>query len=235
MTFGVQWAALAVLLACALWRLPSMLRGHNRGMFWILACMSLCVALSIPPIYLAVDGVLGERNVANVILRLSLFAVFYLLGSRIAAAYDSPLAARLIKGPVGIAALVLCCLGICLSYLASDVAGSSVGLASLSTHQSSIEVYKWFGLAYVGYISAVVVIPTAKAALSPRPWPDRIAALLMCAGFALAAALVPLNTLELSHGIETIAAFVAILLVAAGLSLLWLSFTLRPRPDASAG
>ena len=232
MTFTVQWATLAVLLGCTAWRLPSMLRGHNRSMFWIFAFMSICVALSIEPIYLWADGLLGQRNIANVFLRMSLYAVFYLLGSKIAAAYNSPLARQLISGPVGLSVLVICALGIWISYFSSDVAGSSVGMASLS-HQGSIEVYKWFGLVYVCYVAAVVVIPTGRAALSRRPYLDRAAALLMCIGFTLAAAILPLNAFELRHGIETITAFTAILFVAAGLSLVWLSFLRRPMRDDS--
>ncbi len=232
MTFTVQWATLTVLLGCTAWRLPSMLKGHNRSMFWIFAFMSLCVALSIGPIYLWADGLLGQRNITNVILRLSLYAVFYLLGSKIAAAYNSPLARQLISGPVGQTVLVICSLGIWISYFSSDVAGSSVGMASLS-HQSSIEVYKWFGLAYVAYVAAAVVIPTGRAAFSKRPCLDRIAALLMCIGFALAAVLLPLNALNLQHRIETTTSFAAILCVAAGLALVWLSFLRRPMPDDS--
>lgn len=232
MTFTLQWATLAVLLGCTAWRLPSMLRGHNRSMFWIFAFMSLCVGLSIAPIYLWVDGLLGQRNLANVFLRLSLYAVFYLLGSKIAAAYNSPLARQLISGPAGMSVLVICSLGIWISYFSSDVAGSSVGMASLS-HQSSIEVYKWFGLAYVAYVAAVVVIPTGRTAFSQRPYLDRIAALLMCIGFVLAAAMLPLNAVELRNSIETTTAFAAILFVTAGLALVWLSFLRRPMPSES--
>lgn len=233
MTFSVQWVTLAVLVGCTAWRLPSMLKGHNRSMFWIFASMTLCVALSIGPIYLSVDALLGQRNIANVVLRLSLFAVFFLLGSKIAAAYDSRVARRLIHGPVGIAVLVICSLGIWISYFASDVAGSSVGMGSLSG-QTSIEVYKWFGLAYLGYVAAVAAIPTARAALHPRPLLARVAALFMSAGFAMTAALLPLHALELpSASIETTLAFAAIILVATGLSLVWLSFVRRPLPDVT--
>lgn len=234
MTFSVQWVALAVMVACTLWRLPTLLRGQGRGMFWIFASMTLCVALSIAPIYLAVDAVLGERNIANVVLRISLFVIFFLLGTRIADAYDSTWARRLIRGPVGIAMLVLCIVGVWASYFASDVAGSSVGMASLST-QTSIEVYKWFGLAYPAYIAAVVVIPTAAAAFSQRPPIARTAAAFMAMGFALTAALVPVHALELPHSIETPVGFVAILLTAVGFSLVWLSVRTQKRPVAPRG
>ena len=72
----LQWVVLGVCLLCTAWRLPALRSGHNRGLFWIFALASIAVALSIPSIYLPVDQLLGEHNLANVIVRLSLFAVY---------------------------------------------------------------------------------------------------------------------------------------------------------------
>lgn len=226
MTMTLQWVALAVCLGCTAWRIPALAQRRNRGMFWTFAFLSICVALSIPAIYMPLDALLGGRNLANVFLRLSLFAVFYLLASRVAAAYNSPLARRLIKGPVGLAILIACSLGIWISYFLSDVEGSSTGMAGLAD-QPSIEAYKVFGLAYAAYAAAVVVIPTAKAAFSNRPMLDRTAALLMCIGFAMVCASVPLQLLE-NGTIEALFSFGPILFVAAGLALVWISFLRRP-------
>ncbi|WP_269937141.1 hypothetical protein [Arthrobacter sp. HY1533] len=228
MTLTLQWVALAVCLGCTAWRIPALAQRRNRGMFWTFAFISICVALSIHAIYMPLDGLLGGRNLTNVFLRLSLFAVFYLLASRVAAAYNSPLARRLIKGPVGLAILIACSLGIWISYFLSDVDGSSTGMASLAD-QPSIEAYKWFGQAYMAYAAAVVVIPTAKAAFSNRPPLDRAAALLMCIGFAMVCATMPLQLLE-DGAIETRVAFASIIFVAAGLALVWVSFMRRPVP-----
>lgn len=226
MTLTLQWVALIVCLGCTAWRIPSLAQRRNRGMFWTFAFISICVALSIHAIYMPLDELLGGRNLTNVFLRLSLFTVFYLLASKVAAAYNSPLARKLIKGPVGLAILIACSLGIWISYFLSDVHGSSTGMASLSD-QPSIEAYKWFGQAYMVYAAAVVAIPTARAAFSNRPLLDRAAALLMCIGFAMVCATMPLQLLE-SEAIETRVAFGSIIFVAAGLALVWVSFIRTP-------
>lgn len=233
MTMTLQWVALAVCLGCTAWRVPSLARGRNRGMFWTFAFMTICVALSIHAIYIPLDSVLGGRNLTNVFLRLSLFAVFYLLASRVAAAYNSPLARKLIKGPAGMSVLIACSLGIWISYFLSDVEGSSTGMAGFAD-QPSIEVYKVFGLAYAAYAAAVVVIPTAKAAFSNRPILDRTAALLMCIGFAMVCASVPLQLLE-NGTIEALFSFGPVLFVAAGLALVWISFLRRPVAPQARG
>lgn len=233
MTLTLQWVALAVCLGCTAWRIPALAQRRNRGMFWTFAFMSICVALSIHAIYIPLDGLLGGHNVTNVFLRLSLFVVFYLLASKVAAAYNSPLALKLIRGPVGLAILVACSLGIWISYFLSEVKGSTTGMAEFAD-QPSIEAYKAFGLAYAAYAAAVVVIPTAKAAFSSKPMLDRAAALLMCIGFAMVCASVPLQLLE-NGTIEALFSFGPVLFVAAGLALVWVSFMRRPVTPKARG
>ncbi|WP_157875191.1 hypothetical protein [Arthrobacter sp. PAMC 25486] len=194
---------------------------------------SLCVGLSIPAIYLPVDALLGGINLANVILRLSLFAAFFLLAAKVAAAYNSPLARKLVRGPVGIAVLAFCSLGICISFFVSQKASSSTGLSELE-HEPALAAYMWFGMAYMAYAAACVVIPTARAVCSRRPVLDRASALLMCIGFVLVLATVPLQLApNTNYAVLKLVSFSAILCIAAGLSLVWLSFIRRPmRPKA---
>lgn len=228
MTLILQWTALAACLACTAWRLPAMLRGRNRSLFWIFAMTSVCVGLSIPAIYLPVDALLGGINIANAILRVSLFAVFFLLASKIAAAYNSPLARKMIRGPVGIAVLVFCSVGIWTTFLFSNKGPSSAGLSDVEDH-TLLTVYGWFGMAYMVYAAACVVGPTAKAAFSRRPALDRTSALLMSIGFALVLLTVPIQLLpNASEPLMGPVSFSAVLFVAAGMALVWVSFIRRP-------
>lgn len=205
-----------------------MLQGRNRVLFWIFAMASLCVGLSIPDIYEPVDALLGGINAANMVLRLGLFAVFFLLATKVADAYESPLARKLIRGPLGLAVLLFCSLGIGISFFLSTKGESSTGLSEL-TDEPALAAYGWFGMAYMAYAAACVVVPTARAAFSQRPFLDRAAALLMCVGFALVLATVPLQLLpDTNYTALKMVSFSAILLVAAGLSLVWLSFIRRP-------
>lgn len=228
MTSILQWTALTVCVACTAWRLPSMLKGRNRGLFWTFTFISISVALSINALYLPLDGFLGGRNIANAILRLSLLAVFFLLATKVAAAYQSPLGRQLICGPVGVSVLGVCAAGVLVSFFLSDLQGSSTGLSGFG-EQASVQAYKWFGLSYMSYAAAVVVVPTGKAALSSLPALDRLAALLMCVGFILVCALVPLELL-LTHrgGVVRTVSLAAVLFVAIGLATVWVSFIRRP-------
>lgn len=228
MTMILQWSALAACLVCTIWRLPAMVKGRNRSLFWIFAMTTLAVALSIGSIYMPVDALLGGINIANVFLRVSLFAAFFLLAAKIAAAYNSPLARKLISGPVGIAVLAACSLGIWTSFFFSTKGPSSAGLSELPD-EPALAVYGWFGFAYMAYAAACVVIPTARAAFSRRPVLDRVAALLMCTGFSLVLATVPIQLVPTPNdALVAVVSFSAILLVAAGLALVWISFLRRP-------
>ena len=224
----LQWVALAVCLGCTIWRFPTMMRGRNRGLFWAFAMMSVSIGLSIPAIYLPVDGVLGGVNLANVVLRLSLFAVFFLLASKVSAAYNSGIGRTLIRGPLGIAVLVACSVGIWITYFVSELHGSSAGLVGFFD-QTSVNVYMWFGKVYLAYAAATLVVPTWRAAFSGRPAMDRAAALSMCAGFILVCSTAVVQMTPWHQlAIMTDLSFASILLVAAGLILVWVSFLRNP-------
>ncbi len=232
MITALQWTAFAVCLICTAWRLPAMVRGHNRGLFWALVMASISVALSIPALYLPIDALLGGENLANVVLRMSLFAVFYLLSAKVAAAYNSPFSLKLIRGPLGLTALTICALGILISYFLSDVHGSSTGLTGFDD-QRSVAAYVWFGNAYTAYAAACLVAPTAQAALSHRPPLERAAAASLSIGFLLVVSTVPLRLLPLQDGpLIKLVSFASILFVAAGLVTVWLSFIRRPLHDS---
>lgn len=205
-----------------------MLKRRNRSLFWAFVTASLAVALSIPAIYLSVDTFLGGNNFANVILRLSLFSVFFLIASKIAAAYKSKTALRLVRGPVGIAVLTICSAGIWVTYFLSDLQGSSTGLQDFFD-QRSVTLYMRFGFLYMAYVAACLIMPTAKAALSKRPLLDRLAAAFMFLGFALVCLTLPMQfSLFYDSNLMKILSFSAVLCVALGLAIVWLSFIQRP-------
>lgn len=236
MITALQWTVLTVCLLCTAWRVPSVVRGHNRGLFWAFVMASISVALSIPAIYLPVDAWLGGENLANVVLRMSLFAVFYLLAGKVAAAYNSPFALKLIRGPLGLSVLFVCSVGVVISYFLSEVSGSSTGLNGFG-EQPSVRVYFWLGSAYTAYAAACLVQPTAQTALSRnRPAMDRVAAGSLCVGFSLVVMTVPLKLLPTSYGsLVALTSFTSILFVAAGLVIVWLSFIRNPvRPPAQS-
>lgn len=224
----LQWTALFVCIGCSVWRFPAMLKGRNRSLFWSFVAASMCVALSIPGVYLPVDALLGGNNFANVILRLSLFSIFFLISAKIAAAYESATAVKLVRGPIGIAVLIVCSTGIWITYFLSDLRGSSTGLEGFFD-QPSVSYYMRFGFIYMAYVAACLVVPTAKAALSQRQVLDRVAASFMSLGFVLVCLTIPVQFSPLhDSSIMKIISFSSIICVAAGLAMVWISFLRRP-------
>ena len=75
----IQWLALALCVIFAATRLPDALRGKGRSIFAVLVLLCVAVGLSLAPIYLFVDGLLGGANIANLLIRFSLYAIMLLL------------------------------------------------------------------------------------------------------------------------------------------------------------
>lgn len=227
MSTVLQWLALATCLAGTLWRLPSMIRGRNGGLFAAFALASVSVALSIPVIYVPVDNFLGASNVANVVLRLCLFGVFFLLASRVAAAYDSRRSLKLLRGPVGIFALSFSVLGLLVSFSLGQYRGSSTGLHGFAP-SLSLSFYAGFAQFYLAYVAACLIPATIGSAFSARSTLQKSAGLSMGIGFALVCCTVPIQLfLRGGDGIRSALSFASILFVALGLMLVWVAFLVR--------
>ncbi len=189
-----------------------------------LLLLTFAVALSIEPLYDGVDAVLGGVNATNLVLRMVLYAVFVLIGVRVAAAFDSPLARRLIAGPFGLAILGLAIAATLYFFVASELPGSSVGLTDFSD-QATVREYAAVGRLYPGYVAACLIVPTVVSVLDRRARPiHRVAGALLAGGFLLVVVFVLLRLMGLDlMRWNVILPFSAILLTVLGLYLIWLS------------
>ena len=237
----MQWVALGLCVACAAWRLPAAIRGRNASLFWAFLLIAVAVGLSLPAIYLPVDGLLGGRNFANLILRFALYAIFFILASKIAAAYRSPRAQRLIRGPIGISVLLVICVGTVVPFLLSDLPVSSTGLLDYGD-QFTVSLYVVAGRLYPAYAAACLVRPTAKTARSARLRIERVAAGIICASFCQVVLLTVLQVAyfhrEEPMGFFTfmnIISYGAIICLAVGLALVWLSIRSQARKTPNSG
>ncbi|MDQ0736789.1 hypothetical protein [Arthrobacter agilis] len=231
----IQWVALGLCAAGAAVRIPGARRGHGRTIFVALVLLTLAVGLSIAPIYEAVDGLLGAVNIANLLLRLTLYTVFVLLGIRVAAAFDSPLARRLIVGPVGVAILAVTVAATLYFFVASELPGSSTGLSAFDD-QDAVQQYAAVGRLYPGYVAACLVIPAVASVFDRAARPiHRVACAFLGGGFSLVVVfvLLRLTALELMAW-NIVLPFSAILFTVVGLCLIWLSHTLGKRRHARA-
>jgi hypothetical protein len=221
----IQWAALLLCIVGAVLRIPGVRAGRGRMVFAALVLLSVAVGLSLPPIYLAVDRVLGGGNAANLLVRLSLYAVFVLLGLRMAAAFGAARARSLIVGPVGILALLLTVGATLVLFVLSDLPRSSPGLAAYAG-QETVEQYAGVGRLYPAYVAACLVWPALAAARCGGSRPIyRVACSMLAAGFALVVCFAGLRLFDgIPLGVfEILMPFAAILLVVLGLTLIWFS------------
>ena len=87
-------------------RAPGALRDQAKVRVWLAhLVMALVLWLSVTPVYMAVDALLGGRNIANLVSHFGFYLMFWLGGAEVALGIGRHDLYRLIHGPVG--ALVL--------------------------------------------------------------------------------------------------------------------------------
>lgn len=220
----IQWLALALCVLFAAMRLPDAMRGKGRSVFAVLVLLCVAVGLSLSPIYLFVDDLLGGANIANLIIRFCLYAIMLLLGLRGAAAFSSERALRLISGPLGAAFLGLTVLTTVILFGLSDLPESSTGLRAYAD-QATVRWYSHLGRIYPAYVAACLLGP-AVACVRDRSERGlhRVAAGLIATGFVM---LIVMTALKLFPGdigaADVILPFGAIVLVTTGLTMIWMS------------
>ncbi|MCZ2401873.1 hypothetical protein IV498_01415 [Paenarthrobacter sp. Z7-10] len=235
MIAALQWVALAACLICAVSRLPAAVNGKNVGLFWAFVLAAVAVGLSLRVIYLPVDAVLGGHNLANLVLRFALYAIFFVLASKLAVAYGSLRSQRLIRGSLGLCILIVISAGTLVLFLLSDLPVSSTGLAAY-TGQRTVADYALLGKLYPVYAAACLIVPTGRGARTGATGMRRTAAALICAGLCM---VVAATALELpSLPVTTLGHFLSygsVIALAGGLTLVWIALrtdrrkAVRPR------
>lgn len=220
---AIQLTALALSSLFALLRLPGALQGRNRGMFACMVLIALAMALSLPGFYDPVDALLGGRNLANLALRLALYAVFVILGVKAAAAFGARWSRKLIIGPVGLAVLGLTAGLTVYLFALSDVPVSSTGLQAYEK-QATVQAYASLGRLYPGYVAACLCVPALMAAANPRLRVlRRIGAGLFGIGLVLVFVFSVLQEMVYLGVFTALVPFTAVILVTLGLTAMWIS------------
>lgn len=231
----LQWAAFGITVFFALLRLPGAVRGENRGMFTALVLMSLAMALSIPFFYLSLDSLLGGVNVANLVIRFSLFAIFLILGLKLAAAFNAPRARRLIGGPVGLCALAAAGVLVVVFFCLSDLPESSTGLQAY-WGQATVDCYGDSSRLYQAYVGGCLAPALFLCAVDNRRRTDiRISAGLMSLGLSAVVvhSVLSVALVGVDIGIwDQVLPYGAVIVVVLGLSLMWNSRRIaKTHPD----
>ncbi|MDQ4503162.1 hypothetical protein [Sinomonas sp. ASV322] len=218
----LAWATFAIAALLAATRLPAAIRGRSRALFVLFALMAIAVLLSIQGPYLALDELLGGKNFANLVIRFTLFGLALLLALRVAAAFGAHRATKILTGPWGLGALAACSALLMASFVLAGPAPSQVGFAGQNDWWTA--VYGTVGRLYPTF-TGVVLLPALSKAAASRGRPSlRIAAGLLGAGYVLLAATNIITVLPpAALAMAQVLNYGTILLVFAGLTLVWAS------------
>jgi hypothetical protein len=230
----LQWTTLAVCAVLAIARVPSALRGENRSLFFIFAFMTVAILLSIPAPYFAVDQALGGINLANLILRYTIFGTILALGLRVARGFGANDALQLITGKPGIIVLGAASAAVLVVFLMMDTTGSSAGLAAVAAkddhHDALVEYYGAAGRLYPAYVTLALLPAMLRTVAGGLPLLVRLSAGLLALGSVAVtlSLLSPVIPPELGF-LRFVINYSAILCMVVGLALIWLAKTLAKR------
>ncbi|WP_159703431.1 hypothetical protein [Arthrobacter sp. 18067] len=223
MTAVLPWVTLVVCLAITIARIPSLIQGENRVVFYIFALITLDILLSIEGPYLAIDALLGGINVTNLILRFLLYGTFLLMGIKIAMGFGSQSAVRAIRGPWGLTVLGFTVALTIFFFVITDTRGSTVGMTGL-TWGPSMEAYAALGRFYPGYVSACLLPAIWRTIVGRYPVLLRGASALLFVGLALLLISQLFPLIPLVHlWLRSLINYSAVLATAIGLAGIWFS------------
>lgn len=222
----IQWTTLACCAAAAAARIPSTIRGENRPLFTIFALMTLVNLLSIQGPYACIDQALGGINLANLLLRVLIFAVIFLMGVRISKGFGAQDAHRLISGPAGLAILAVTSLAVVGSFLIMDTGSSSARLAGVAgVDPWNSVVYEFYGSAgrlYPAYVALTLLPAMVRAVPSRLPLLIRVAAAFLGLGATITSLTLSFPLLPRGEAdIRLLVSYLAALCFVAGLALIW--------------
>lgn len=224
----LQWTTLVACAAAALSRIPNLVRKKNRSLFYIFAFLTVATLLSIKGPYLAIDDLLGNTNVANLLLRFIIFGAIYFLGIRIAKGFGDARGVRLIRGRAGTIVLGLISAALLVLFAFMDTEGSSAGMMDVyakdERNRLLVECYGAAGRAYPAFVCLAILPAMVRAVGSTLPAMIRISALLLAIGgigvtLSLLFPLIPPSWGYLPFIIN----YTAILCFVSGLALIWLA------------
>lgn len=220
----LQWIALAVSAFFALLRLPGAIRGENRGMFFALILLAAVMGLSIPAIYLPVDSLLGGVNVANLVIRYSLFIIVLILGVKGAAAFHAQRAQWLISGPVGLVVAGVASAVVLVLFILSDLPESSTALAAY-WDQGTVRAYGDTSRMYQAYVVSCLIPSLVLCAADTSRRPDiRLSAGLLALGLSevLVHSVLSLAVWNLELVLwDRILPYSAVIIISMGLAIIW--------------
>lgn len=224
----LKWTTLIVCAAATLTRIPSALRGRNLWLFLIFLLATVAAILSMEQFYVPADRAVGGMNIANVLLRLIIFATIHLIALRVTKAFADAGAYRLISGPAGFTVLGIFAAAMVGIFAMMDPAASSLGLADVgdrSARNTALLPFYWAAArGYPAYVALALLPCLVRTVNSSLAGLVRTGAALMAAGAAATAAGFLLEFSSPSLGLLRSAVNnAAVIFFILGLAAVWLA------------
>ncbi|KDP89800.1 MULTISPECIES: hypothetical protein [Clavibacter] len=232
----ITYLAAVVLVAFALTRLPSAIRGQNVLIASSATAVAVAFALITPPVYSALDVIAPFPNFVDLVAKLALFVGLLLAGTQVARAWDAPSTQRLVSGGPGLLVfLAVFLLEVIFFALVHDGAHAPDLVDQLSDVTS--RAYSTIATAYPAYIAALL-LPHLRATLMSTNRTGRATATFLFVGFGLAIVrfgfgLVTLAVPAAYYAGQAVSAFAAVF-VALGLATAFFSRIVRKRRAAQS-
>jgi hypothetical protein len=220
----LEWATLIVCCAALLLRVPDAVRGRNRTVFGILFLGTLCSVLAVSELYKVIDGVLGGRQLASLILRYLVFAAVLLVGLRVTRGLAAGRAHHLIAGGIGRWVLALCCVAVAVTFVQMGTYASPDGLPAPARGAATASYFTAAGRTYPAFVSLVLMAPLLAAVRSRLPRLVRAGALLVLLGAFFAVMSFPASFAPDSWaGAQHLINYSAAMGYVVGLAVFWFS------------
>lgn len=194
-----QWVVLALglfLAVVTVSRLPAAVRGRNVNMFTAHALITMCVLLTVNPVYYTVDQWLGGVNIANLISHLAFPLIFLFGGLQITRALVRKDLSWMVAGPPGLIFVSITLLSIVATFLAAGTMPASMGLNEYRDDPWVIayKALSFLYCAWVGFWTAPALLRSAFSHTLP--------AAMSVAWAALGVAMLGVTPLPAVHALE---------------------------------
>lgn len=177
-------ALIACVIAAGI-KLPRAIRGEGRVSFVALVLLSVGLLLSIPEVYLVVDGWLGNHNIANLVIRMSVQGVGTAVAVSLARVFDAHRTEVFVLSFRGYAAMTLSV--VAMGALLVPMGAWSYSSPGLGAFADSpwMHIYLLLANLYPAILAAILLGPVLRFVITSRDaFASRIAYLLMAIGMA---------------------------------------------------
>ena len=146
-------------------RAPGALRDQAKVRVWLAhLVMALVLWLSVTPVYMAVDALLGGRNIANLVSHFGFYLMFWLGGTEVALGIGRHDLYRLIRGHTGALVLGLGAAAMTATFILAAPEYSAMGLNPFRD-DPMVVLYKATSYLYPAFVAALLARPLLRASL----------------------------------------------------------------------